>query len=83
MLERQDVDQYIYTQMNFTTFKLLKNFFCGLPIPEHFPWSEYFTVFDSLVTMYQAVKANFRSRGHCQWLGQSHLYPMLAKVGLK
>ena len=74
---------YYYTQVNLTTLHLVQNerYYTDVDIG-YFTDFEYATVYDSLLTMYDAIVLHHRNTGDCLWIGKDYITSTLARVGI-
>ena len=73
----------MFTQVNFTTFKLVQESFSGGQlISGDFSEYDYATTMDSLLTLYHGIHLHYRRRGTCHWSGKDSILAVLNKVGL-
>ena len=81
-LDTRSLGPYMFTQVNFTTFKLVQESFAGGQlIPGDFSEYDYATTMDSLLTLYHGIHLQHRRKGNCHWIGKGSILGVLSKVG--
>lgn len=81
-LDTSDLEPYMNTQVNFTTFKLVQETFSGGQIiPGDFSEYDYATTMDSLLTLYHGIHLHYLRRRNCHWSGKDNILDVLSTVG--